>query len=138
MAGGVREFDPERLVAAQTRAGLSVRQLAHVVGVSPDVVFRWRRGARRPFPRHLVGLAAALRCRPAALAPLPQRPRLGHYRERAGLTQAEMGGLLGTTANIVLGVEKADLWPDDPAWWAEAYGISVRTFTRAWRHAAGP
>ncbi len=138
MAGGVREFDPERLVAAQARVGLSVRQLAHAVGVSPDVVFRWRRGSRRPFPRHLVALAGVLRCRPAALAPLPRRPRLRHYRERVGLTQAELGARVGTTANIVLGVEKADLWPDDPAWWAEAYGISVRTFTEAWNHATDP
>ena len=138
MAGGVRGFDPDRLRAAQSRAGLSARQLARELGVTPGGVFSWRTGRARPFPGHLKKLADRLGCSTRFLAPLPPRPRLRDYRERAGLTQPEMAERLGGPTAAVVLVEGGSSWPDDPAWWAEAYGISVRTFTRAWRHAAEP
>lgn len=136
MAGGVRGFDPERLLVAQLRAGLTVRGLARDLGVSPDVVFRWRRGSRRPYPRHLVALAEALGCKVSYLAPLPERPHLGHYRERRGLTQGEVGKELGVFSAAVSAVETGVVWPGDPDRWADVYGISVRTLRRSWKSAS--
>lgn len=133
MAGGVHGFDPERLRAAQGKAGLSVRQLAAALGMTPAVVFTWRSGRARPYPRHLVRLAVALGCKTTYLAPLPDPPRLRHYRERAGLTQAELAQQLEVSPVAVSRVELGLVWPDDPAPWADAYGISLRTFSRVWR-----
>jgi hypothetical protein len=49
----------ERLVTSMVRSGMTIETAAHVAGVDPKTVDRWR-GGRTPHPRHRFALADAL------------------------------------------------------------------------------
>lgn len=132
-SGGVRGFLPERMRLARARSGLSYRQLAPLVGVSPTTLFSYETGRAKPRPPKLTALAKALGCATTYLAPLPASASLRDHREHAGLYLREVAALLGVSDATVLRMEAGTHWPDDPERWANAYGLTVKGFAEAWR-----
>ena len=56
-----------KLKAAREAAGLSVRELADLVGLTRDTIFKYERGDRWPSEEILAILAKKLKVRPAEL-----------------------------------------------------------------------
>lgn len=52
----------DRIRAARTAAGLSQRQLARALGVSPSAVAQWELDDTKPTHEHLFAIAAATNC----------------------------------------------------------------------------
>jgi transcriptional regulator with XRE-family HTH domain len=50
---------PDRIRAARNRAGLSQRQMARALGVTPSAVAQWELGDTTPTHEHLLAIAAA-------------------------------------------------------------------------------
>lgn len=132
-SGGVRGFDPERMRLARARTGLSYRQLAPIVGVSPTTLFSYETGRAKPRPPKLKALADALNCTTSYLAPLAANASLRDHREHSGLFLREIAAVLGVSEATVLRMEAGTHWPDDPERWAGAYGLTVKGFAEAWR-----
>lgn len=133
MAAGVQGFDPSRLASARAKSGLSYRALAALLGVTYSTIVQWEHGANKPRPSYLAPLAEALGCSVHYLAPLPKEPTLADYRERAGLTLEDMAARVDRHLGTVSRIEHGVTWPEDPARWAAAYGLSPAVFRRAWR-----
>ncbi len=55
------------IVARRKKLGLSMEDVAQVVGVTIQTVASWETGARRPQPRHRQRLADVLGCWPQSL-----------------------------------------------------------------------
>jgi transcriptional regulator with XRE-family HTH domain len=132
-SGGVRGLSPERMRRARTRAGLSYRQLAALVGVSATTLYRYEAGLVSPRPPRLQALADALGCTTEYLAPLPRRPTLRDHREHAGLLLHDLAERLDVADSTVIRMEDGSHWPDDPERWAAAYGLTIKAFAEAWR-----
>ena len=73
-----RHTDPmelhDRIRAARTAAGLTQRQLARALNVSPSAVAQWEAGDTRPKHGHLLAIAAQTRSDPAALLGIHAQP----------------------------------------------------------------
>lgn len=133
MATGVQGFDPNRLASARAKTGLSYRALAALLGVTYSTVRQWEHGISKPRPSYLNPLAKTLGCTVHYLAPLPSKPTLIDYRERAGLTLEDVAALVDRHFGTVSRIEHGVTWPEEPARWAEAYGLSPAVFRSAWR-----
>ena len=107
------EYDPfpngqtlgDRLRATRRTRGLSHDALARELGVDPSTVLNWERGRHTPpveyWPR-LLKLVGKDALPPDA----PLADRLRTYRRAHGLTQAELGALLGISQNVVWAWER--------------------------------
>jgi DNA-binding transcriptional regulator YiaG len=51
----------EELRRLRISAGLSAREVARALGVSPQAVLNWEMGTRRPSPRHLSAYVTLIR-----------------------------------------------------------------------------
>jgi transcriptional regulator with XRE-family HTH domain len=96
---------PERIRATRRARGLSHTALAKEFGVDPSTVLGWEGGRHHPpieyWPR-ILGLIGQEELPPEA--PLPDRLR--GYRRAQGLTQAELGALLGVSQSVVSNWER--------------------------------
>jgi len=113
------EYDPlpkgqtlgERLRAARRALGLSHGALARKLGVDPSTVLNWERGRHTPpvqYVPRIVALTGPEHL--AAEASLPERIRA--YRRRHGLTQAELGRILGIHQSVISSWETGRTQPD--------------------------
>lgn len=99
-------------------AGVSVRDLAHGLGVPESTVYNWEHGRVRVPDRHVQDLARVLRLAPPALLALlaqhaahdgvrRRRPRseLGRVRHRAGFTLSEAARRAGLPRQRLMALE---------------------------------
>ncbi|PWK84576.1 transcriptional regulator with XRE-family HTH domain [Lentzea atacamensis] len=149
----LRGVDPARLTARRVELGLTCKELAAQVGVSPRMIFFYEEGRHTPTPLRLERLAAALDCETDVLTGTARgQETLVDLRYAAGLTLERVAELLRTssagrelrvTASKVSALEKGRpvrgrrwLDPDmtgqlvGPL--AKAYGVPVRMIVDAW------
>jgi transcriptional regulator with XRE-family HTH domain len=69
--GGVAEGLGHRLNRLRREAGLTLADVAAVLGVSKPTVWAWEKGKARPLPERLAAIAAALGVEPEALSDAP-------------------------------------------------------------------
>lgn len=74
-ARGSGEALGPRLNRLRREAGLTLADVASVLGVSKPTVWAWEKGKARPLPERLAAIAAALGVDPDMLAPPPGLPR---------------------------------------------------------------
>lgn len=74
-ARGPAEALGTRLNRLRREAGLTLADVATMLGVSKPTVWAWEKGKARPLPERLNAIAAALGVDPALLAPGPGVPR---------------------------------------------------------------
>lgn len=72
---GASEALGPRLNRLRREAGLTLADVASVLGVSKPTVWAWEKGKARPLPERLSAIAAALGVDPDMLAPPPGLPR---------------------------------------------------------------
>lgn len=95
-AGGVHQFASGAAKVARSRRGLTLNDLALLLGCSAQTVSVWEAGKSSPSPRHLVALAAALDVHVDDLIRGPANlADLAGLRERAGMTGSEVAATLG-------------------------------------------
>ncbi len=75
MAAKATSVNPSVLLWARERAGLSVEQVAEMVGKSPDMIAAWEAGEGAPTYRQLETLAARCYKRPLAIFFFPAPPQ---------------------------------------------------------------
>jgi len=115
-----------------------VEKLAAQLAMSPSTIFAWENGGAAPDPHSLTRLADGLNCPSTFLAPLPRRPTLADYRQRAGMTQDDIGATLGVSRALVARIERGCYWPAGATRWAKAYGLTLKGFAEAWRPNPNP
>lgn len=130
-------FDHQMLRRARLAAGLSQVDLARKVGVEQAAVSDWERGRRSPRPIRVKKIAAALGIDSAQLvdqsAALKEGLVLRQYRERVGLSQANLAARLQLHPASISNFEAGRYWPKPyVAAWARQLGISQREFRAAW------
>jgi len=111
--------------------GLTQNQAAERVGVSRGTWLAWETGRHKPAPRaeHDVRDLLELDFVPGSLE---------DARRRLGLTQKQIGDLIGVTAVTVSHVEAGN-WPaPDLERWGLAYGLEADVFEGFWRAARCP
>jgi transcriptional regulator with XRE-family HTH domain len=74
-ARGAGEALGPRLNRLRREAGLTLADVASVLGVSKPTVWAWEKGKARPLPERLAAIAATLGVDPGTLAPPPGVPR---------------------------------------------------------------
>ncbi|MFD0409956.1 helix-turn-helix domain-containing protein [Kitasatospora sp. NPDC127116] len=114
-------------------AGLSRAQLALIAGVSPETVRNAETGSRSPSARVVRALARALGVPVGELMPPQGAPTLRVLRQRTGLTQRQTAEVIGVSAGMVSKVEAGMYGVRSVARWASAYGVGVKTWTKAWK-----
>ena len=144
---GPGEGLPATLQALRRRAGLTQRDVAIALDVTPSMVHRWERGAATPSTPRLAGLAALLGVSIDALLGQPGRdagavppgasrhptgqPRtLRQLREEAGLTQWQLAVRLGVTEGAISRWESGNRVPDPrylPGLAQQLGGLSVES-----------
>lgn len=105
MTEGVRSFDPQALIRLRKARGLSHDALgARVARARPNMI-AWEKGAAKPSPGKLVGLAQALEVEPWELTTVgPDNAELADLRSWAGLTQQELAdkaGIMRSTYSLL-------------------------------------
>jgi transcriptional regulator with XRE-family HTH domain len=70
-SGGSAEALGNRLNRLRREAGLTLADVAAVLGVSKPTVWAWEKGKARPLPERLAAIAAALGVEPSALQDAP-------------------------------------------------------------------
>lgn len=85
---GARGFDPRRLTALRAQRGLTGKELAELVGISPEELSRYERGHSAPQIERLNAIAAVLRARPAEF--ITPGSGLAAMRAAAGLVQEQV------------------------------------------------
>lgn len=129
-------FSSRKLVLSREASGLSVPDLAGRLGVDVETVRHWEVGSAVPSPRSLCRLAEALRVSVAELHNDDPSPLLlKDLRRRAGLTQAELGLTLSTSATMVSNWERGKVHfpPDQLVTLAEGLGVRVEAASEAVR-----
>lgn len=105
-------FRPDALRTAREQAGLTQQQLADLLGIRDQAVYRWEHGRVTPTPATVGSIAAALGLAPADL--LDHSPAtLAELRERAGLTQGELAARVGLSQIAVSRLERGQADLDD-------------------------
>lgn len=102
----VPEFDPEALRAARRQAGLTQVELAAKLGTDGNRVSQWERGAHRPSPTWIGVVANALGVHPAVITGGATVQTLAVLRRRAGLTQDQLGALVGVGGSTINRLER--------------------------------
>ncbi|MFV0307598.1 MAG: helix-turn-helix transcriptional regulator [Desertimonas sp.] len=130
-------FDHQLLRRARRAAGLNQADLARQVGVKQASVSDWERGRRSPRPTRIKKIAAVLGIDPAQLvdqsAALKEGLVLRQYRERVGLSQANLAARLQLHPASISNFESGRYWPKPyAAAWARQLGITQREFRAAW------
>lgn len=74
-ARGASEALGQRLNRLRREAGLTLAEVAAMLGVSKPTVWAWEKGKARPLPERLAAIAAALGVDPQILAPPPSATR---------------------------------------------------------------
>lgn len=99
--GGMRTDEPlgTRINRLRREAGLTLADVAAVLGVSKPTVWAWEKGKARPLPERLSTIAAALGVTPGALAETP-RPT-GAFGTVVEDCRIRIGEACGTAAKSV-------------------------------------
>lgn len=123
-------FSGQMLAKAREASVLSRSELALKVGADVETVRHWEAGHSVPNPRSLLKLATALNVPVDALhedSPAPLR--LKDLRRWSGLTQAELGRKLHTSATMVSNWERGRICfpPEQRPHLAAALGVGVET-----------
>lgn len=101
----------ERIRAARRAQGLSHTAMARKLGVDPSTILNWERGRRHPPARFWPRILGLISREEVPLdAPLPDR--LLAYRLAHGLTQAELGALVGVASSQVWNWERGRTRPN--------------------------
>ncbi|GAA4554297.1 helix-turn-helix domain-containing protein [Amycolatopsis samaneae] len=102
-------LDPQRLAAARRAAGLSLAELARLVGVGRSRVWDWENGRQSPSPARLTALAEALDADVGQLLAAEETTTLRGMRVRAGLTLAQLAQQAGIPTSTYSGWERTRL-----------------------------
>ena len=99
------------LVRLRRKHGVSQRELARKLGVTPSYICKVERDAEEPSDEFMHACEQAL----AALGdePATEVNRLWEYRNRTGMTQRELAKALHCSPSYVSRVEKGTLRPTD-------------------------
>lgn len=133
-------FDHLLLRRARIAAGLNQQDFAKRIGVEQATVSRWESGIRSPHPTRIKRIAAVLGIEPSELIDQSEALKEGlvlrQYRERAGLSQANLAARLELHPASISNFEVGRYWPKPyVAAWAKQLGISQREFRAAWERA---
>lgn len=125
------DFDRATVRRYRIAAGLSVRELAGLLGLSASTVKAWESGRRTPLPQHLGGLADVLAVDVEELLQPVLAPDLAGLRVLAGLTVGGAAGRLGLSRSALQRVEHGERLPPDPAAMCRLYGVRPGVLARA-------
>jgi transcriptional regulator with XRE-family HTH domain len=129
----------EIVQARREALGLSRKELAERVDVTPHTIRYWEKGERAPRPYMVARLARALACTTADLqAPHHQKiermmfiaSRLRRLRKSRGVKQAALAKHVGVTRAMVSRWENCHFapYPNDIPYICEALGVSQEEF----------
>lgn len=134
-------FDPQRLRQLRRERGMTQAALAEALHIGgPTTISQLERGLiSEPSMKTVQRLAAALHCHVTDLGSYTDETAwtLARYRERLGLTQADLGRLFGLNVNVVSDIERGyfglptDLVPG----WAKTLGVRRADVIEAWHRA---
>jgi transcriptional regulator with XRE-family HTH domain len=110
----LRGFDPVRLAAARTAAGMTVGDLARLAGVGPSAVYNWESGYRTPQPDSLARVAKALGAGIDEFVTIPAEQRtLVDLRVLVGLTQPQLAARMEISTQALGLIERGERPLDD-------------------------
>lgn len=132
----VSAFDGNRLRVAREAKKWTQGRLAVKIGKAVSSVYGWEANTRTPEPGTIRLLADTLGITPGELLNVPQEQwSLYEYRIVSGLTQAEVGKVLGVTMARVGNYENAyvEMDPATVASLADQYSIGEDVIRTAWQ-----
>ena len=141
---GVHLFAHGVLRRARSERGLTIRDLALLLEVSPQAATAWEQGKSAPSPGHLGKLAEVLRISTDDLLRIPlNEANLASLRERAGLSATDVARSVGIQRSALSEIERgyrklpdrlrgqlASLYRRDPAMIARAWQRGRDSATR--------
>lgn len=102
-------FNPGALRARRIALKMSRGDLARAAGISVSAVAGWENGHRMPQVDSLAQAAAALECEISAFVDMrPGHRSLADLRILAGLTQPQLGKLVGISTTVISSLERAE------------------------------
>ncbi|WP_084423784.1 helix-turn-helix domain-containing protein [Rhodococcoides kyotonense] len=106
----LRGFAPARLTAARESKGMSRADLARKAGVGGATVQQWETGTRSPQVDTLALVAKTLGLSVGHFVDVPRVERFpGDWRVLQGLTQPQLGSLVGISTSMVARIERGEV-----------------------------
>lgn len=123
-------FNPEALRLRRTALKMSRGDLARAANLSVNAIAAWESGRRTPQVDSLAQVAAALQCEIGVFVEMrPGERSLADLRVLAGLTQPQLGKLVGISTTVISSLERAESGLSDAraAALAQALNVDVET-----------
>jgi DNA-binding transcriptional regulator YiaG len=96
-----RGWNAERLTALRSRLGITQEELASRLNITRDAVGKWERGAALPRREISIRLDQLEADHNASFAPRWNQERVRALRDRIGMSQIELGSVVGVAATTI-------------------------------------